>query len=90
MKGGAEPGARWGVLGRALLGVPLALLAGCATGLRTPPVTVGIDLDGDAQGRVTRVARAPGVDFAAWREGDGVRAVSGDDRPDPLDRPQDR
>jgi hypothetical protein len=46
----------------------LALLAGCATGLRTPPVTVGIDLDGDAridqiqtieQGRLKRVARAP-------------------------------
>jgi hypothetical protein len=35
-------------------------------------------------------ARAPGVDFAAWREGDAVRAVSGDGRPDPLDRPQDR
>jgi hypothetical protein len=36
------------------------------------------------------VARAPGVDFAAWREGDQVRAVSGDGRPDPLDRPQDQ
>jgi len=29
--------------------VPLVLLAGCATGLRPPPVTVGIDLDGDAR-----------------------------------------
>ena len=36
------------------------------------------------------VARAPGVDFAAWREGGRVEAVSGDGRPDPLDRPQDR
>ena len=36
------------------------------------------------------VAAAPGVDFAAWREGDEVRAVSGDGRPDPLDRPEDR
>ena len=35
------------------------------------------------------VARAHGVDFAAWREGDRVSAVSGDGRPDPLDRPQD-
>ena len=48
--------------------LPLAFLAGCATGLRPPPVTVGIDLDGDARvdrietiekGRVARVARAP-------------------------------
>ena len=36
------------------------------------------------------VARAPGVDFAAWREGDRVSAVSGDGRPDPLDRPEDQ
>jgi hypothetical protein len=36
------------------------------------------------------VARAPGVDFAAWREGDRVEAVSADGRPDPLDRPQHR
>ena len=35
-------------------------------------------------------AGAPGVDFAAWREGDEVCAVSGDGRPDPLDRPEDR
>jgi hypothetical protein len=34
------------------------------------------------------VARAQGVDFAAWREGDRVSAVSGDGRPDPIDRPQ--
>ena len=36
------------------------------------------------------VARAPGVDFAAWREQDRVSAVSGDGRPDALDRPEDR
>ena len=36
------------------------------------------------------VARAPEVDFAAWREGDRVSAVSGDGRPDALDRPEDR
>jgi hypothetical protein len=36
------------------------------------------------------VTRAPGVDFAAWREGDQVRALSGDGRSDPLDRPQDQ
>jgi hypothetical protein len=44
------------------------LLAGCATGLRRPAVTVGLDLDGDArvdrietieQGRVRRVVKAP-------------------------------
>jgi hypothetical protein len=36
------------------------------------------------------VASAPGVDFAAWREGGAVRAVSADGRPDPLDLPEDR
>jgi len=36
------------------------------------------------------VAALPGVDFAAWREGNATRAVSGDGRPDPLDLPQDR
>jgi hypothetical protein len=36
------------------------------------------------------VAQAPGVDFAAWREGDRVGAVSGDGRLDALDRPEDR
>jgi hypothetical protein len=30
------------------------------------------------------------VDFAAWREGDTVRAASADGRADPLDRPQDQ
>jgi hypothetical protein len=58
-------------LGRGWLAPALAVagtLAGCATGLRKPPVTVGIDLDGDARidrietiegGRVKRVALAP-------------------------------
>lgn len=36
------------------------------------------------------VSRAAGVDFAAWREAGAVRAVSGDGRSDPLDRPADR
>ena len=35
------------------------------------------------------VARGPGVDFAAWRDEGGVRAVSGDGRSDRLDRPDD-
>lgn len=51
--------------------VPLAgcaLLAGCGTGLRPPPLAFGLDLDGDQrvdrietveQGRVARVVRAP-------------------------------
>lgn len=43
------------------------------------------------QGEEERLARAvagvEGVDFAAWRDGDGVAAVSGDGRADPLDRP---
>jgi hypothetical protein len=43
------------------------------------------------EGAVARtVAKAPGVDFAAWLEGEEVRAVSGDGRPDALDRPEDR
>ena len=36
------------------------------------------------------VAEVPGVDFAAWRENNDVRAVSGDGRADPLDLPADR
>ncbi|HET7294824.1 MAG TPA: alkaline phosphatase family protein [Vicinamibacteria bacterium] len=36
------------------------------------------------------IARAPAVDFAAYREGGQVRAVSGDGLPDPLERPEDR
>jgi len=48
--------------------LPVLLLAGCATGLRRPAVTVGLDLDGDARvdrietiekGRVKRVVKAP-------------------------------
>jgi hypothetical protein len=52
-----------------LLAVPLALVvAGCATGLRRPAITLAIDLDGDQRvdrietierGRVTRVVEAP-------------------------------
>jgi hypothetical protein len=45
---------------------------------------------GEEAAVASAVARAPGVEFAAWREGDGVRAVSGDGRADPLDRPEDR
>jgi hypothetical protein len=45
---------------------------------------------GEEAAVASAVARAPGVDFAAWRDGDGVRAVSGDGRADPLDRPEDR
>jgi hypothetical protein len=45
---------------------------------------------GDEAGVARALARAPEVDFAAWREGDRVRAVSGDDEADPLDRPPDR
>jgi hypothetical protein len=44
---------------------------------------------GDEAAVARAVAGAPGVDFAAWREGDGVRAVSGDGGPDPLDRSGD-
>jgi hypothetical protein len=36
------------------------------------------------------VAAATGVDFAAWREGDGVQAASAGTRRDPLDLPEDR
>ena len=35
------------------------------------------------------VAQAAGVDFAAWRDGDGVAALSPGGRSDPLDRPED-
>ena len=45
---------------------------------------------GEEEGVARAVARAPEVDFAAWREGDRVRAVSGDGAADPLDRPEDR
>ncbi|HEY5907310.1 MAG TPA: hypothetical protein VIZ31_04660, partial [Vicinamibacteria bacterium] len=59
-----------GAYGRALRAGLAALCAGCATGLRPAPVTVGVDLDGDAridhlqtiqQGGAKRVgAPAPG------------------------------
>lgn len=35
------------------------------------------------------VAEAEGVDFAAWRDGDGDAAVAGDGRADPLARPDE-
>ncbi len=45
---------------------------------------------GEEEAVARAVARARGVDFAAWREGDEVRAASADGRPDPLDLPEDR
>jgi len=45
-------------------------------------------------GQEEAVARAAlaaeGTDFAFWRAGDGVAALSADGRPDPLDRPEDQ
>jgi hypothetical protein len=42
------------------------------------------------EGAVARaVLGAEGVDFAFWRDGDGVAALSADGHPDPLDRPAD-
>ncbi len=45
---------------------------------------------GEEAGVARALARAPGVDFAAWREGGQVTAVSGTGELDPLDRPQHR
>jgi hypothetical protein len=45
---------------------------------------------GDEAAVARAVARAEGVDFVAWRDGDGVAAVSADGRSDPLDRPVDQ
>ena len=45
---------------------------------------------GEEEAAARAVARAPGVDFAAWLEGGVVRAASADGRPDPLDLPEDR
>jgi hypothetical protein len=45
---------------------------------------------GEEEAVARAVARAPGVDFAAWREGEGVRAASADGRSDPLDLPGER
>jgi hypothetical protein len=54
--------------GRTALAALLLLIAGCATGLRPPPVTLRVDLDGDGRadrletienGRVARVVQAP-------------------------------
>lgn len=45
---------------------------------------------GEEEAVARAVVGAPGVDFAAWREGDATRAASGDGRPDPLDLPAER
>jgi hypothetical protein len=42
---------------------------------------------GDEAAVARAVVRAEGVDFAAWRDGDGEAAVAADGRSDPLDRP---
>ena len=45
---------------------------------------------GEEEAVARAVAMAPGTDFAAWREGEHVRAVPRPGEPDPLDRPADR
>ncbi len=45
---------------------------------------------GDEAALARAAVRAEGVDFAAWRDGDGVLAVSADGRDDPLERPADQ
>jgi hypothetical protein len=47
-------------------------------------------LCGEEEAAARAAAGAPGVDFAAWLEGDRLRAVSGDGGPEGLDRPADR
>jgi hypothetical protein len=44
---------------------------------------------GEEAAVASAAAEAAGVDFAAWREGGEVRAVSGDGRTDALERPAD-
>jgi hypothetical protein len=44
---------------------------------------------GEEEALARAVASLPGVDFAAWREGDETRAVSGQSRADALDFPED-
>ena len=44
---------------------------------------------GEEEAVARAVVRGEGVDFAFWREGDGIGAVSADGQPDPLDRPAD-
>lgn len=46
-------------------------------------------LCGEEEAVARAVAMAPGADFAAWRDGERVRAVSRPGEPDPLDRPED-
>jgi hypothetical protein len=47
-------------------------------------------LCGEEAATARAVVRAEGVDFAVWREGTAVGAVSADGAPDPLDRPDDQ
>jgi hypothetical protein len=44
---------------------------------------------GEEEAVARAVLGAEGVDFAFWRDGDGVAALSADGHPDPLDRPAD-
>jgi hypothetical protein len=44
---------------------------------------------GEEEAVARAVVQAEGVDFAFWRDGDGVAALSADGHPDPLDRPED-
>jgi hypothetical protein len=45
---------------------------------------------GEEEAVARAVAAAPGVDFAAWLEGNEMRWAFGNGRPDPLSLPQDR
>ena len=44
---------------------------------------------GEEEAVARAVVQAEGVDFAFWRDGDGIGALSADGRTDPLDRPAD-
>jgi hypothetical protein len=44
---------------------------------------------GEEEAVARAVVEAEGVDFAFWRDGDGIAALSRDGGPDPLDRPDD-
>lgn len=44
---------------------------------------------GEEEAVARSLAAVEGVDFAFWRDGDGIAAVSGGDDPDPLDRPDE-
>ena len=45
---------------------------------------------GEEEAVARTIARAEGVDFIFWREGDGVGAIASDGRADPLDLPDDQ